>query len=82
MKTKAQSGKIDRRAMRSKRLILTALRELILEKDYKEVSALIALLTDWVVSDMPLLTYRSLPSRIMLSKTVNKLTAYKHRKDA
>jgi len=36
--TKAPSTKSDRRAMRSKRLIIEALRELILEKDYKKIS--------------------------------------------
>ena len=38
MGTQEKPAKIDRRAMRSKRLILGALRELILEKEYKEIS--------------------------------------------
>lgn len=38
MESPRESGKVDRRAVRSKRLILEALRELVLEKDYKEIS--------------------------------------------
>ena len=38
METQRKSGKLDRRAMRSKRLIIDALRELALEKDYKEIT--------------------------------------------
>lgn len=38
METQNRPDKSDRRAIRSKRLIIEALRELILEKDYKEIS--------------------------------------------
>jgi AcrR family transcriptional regulator len=38
METQNKPDKSDRRAIRSKRLIIEALRELILEKDYKEIS--------------------------------------------
>ncbi len=38
METQGKSVKPDRRAVRSKRLILGALRELVLEKDYKKIS--------------------------------------------
>lgn len=38
MENQTQPVKTDRRAMRSKRLIMEALRELALEKDYKEIS--------------------------------------------
>ena len=38
METQNKPHKPDRRALRSKRLIIEALRELILEKDYREIS--------------------------------------------
>ena len=38
METQTDSKKVDRRAMRSKRLIIEAWRALVLEKDYKEIS--------------------------------------------